>query len=142
MKYKFFLVIFVGSFLCVVSCKKEPKTGDYKGTFKGRLETDTSITNYETVYYFDVTHSTKKELRLKEKQSQITSVLKKHEKDSIEGMIAFGSIQADLSVSVTFNTISIQGKYDKKSITGRFLATFGDKNKEYFSEGSFIMSAY
>jgi NRPS condensation-like uncharacterized protein len=141
MKFKFFIVIIV----CFLSCKKEPKKGEYKGVFNGKLETDTSITNYTTVYYFDITHSTKKEFHIKEKLSQITSILKKHEKDSTSGMIGFGGIyqpNTDTISFVRFNTVSIQGKYDKKTIIGTFSTTFGDVSKEYLSEGSFTMSAY
>jgi len=141
MKLKIFLITVTAFILCFISCGKEPKNGEYKGTFKGRLETDTSITNYTTVYYFNIIHSTKKELRIEEKLSQITSVLKKHEADSISGKIGFGGVYP-LSPSVSFNFISIAGKYDKKSIIGTFSTTFGDENKEYLSEGNFIISAY
>ena len=145
MKLKFNLILFIVFFICFFSCKKEPEKGEYKGTFTGRLETDTSATIYTSIYYFDITHSTKKELRIKEKLSQITSILKKHKKDSILGMIGFGGIykpNTDTISFVRFNTISIQGKYDKKTITGTFSTTFGNENEEYLSEGNFTIFAY
>jgi len=123
----------------VISCQKEPKKGEYKGTFKGKYDTGTSAVDYTTYYYFDITHSTKKELRIIEKQSEITSILKKHEKDSISGMIGFGDIY---NPNFGFNSIFVAGKYEKKSITGQFSTTFTDGNKDYSSEGNFIISAY
>jgi len=141
MRFKFFFIAVGFVFMCF-SCGKEPKKGDYKGVFVGRYETGTSSGYYTTNYYFNITHSTKDELRIKEKQSQITSILKKHEKDSISGMIGFGGIYSpDGSSSVAFNFIFIQGKYDKKSINGTFSTTLGDENKEYLSEGDFTISA-
>jgi len=143
MKYKFLGLIIAVALIGCYSCQKEPKKGEYKGVFKGRYETDTSSTTYTTNYYFNVTHSTKKELRLQEKQSKITSVLKKYDKDSISGSIGFGGIyNPDGDISVGFSFITITGRYDKETITGSFSTTFGDKNKEYLSEGNFIISAY
>jgi hypothetical protein len=143
MKYIFFIEIFATVFICFCSCQKEPKKGEYRGTFTGRYETDVSSGTYTTDYYFDITHSTKKELRIMEKQSKITSILKKHENDSISGKIGFGGIyNPEGNASVRFNFITIAGKYDKKSITGSFSTTFGDGNQEYLSEGDLTISAY
>ena len=143
MKHTFFLTLFTGIFLCAVSCQKEPQKGEYKGEFSGRYENENSATSYTTIYYFNVTHSTKKELRLQEKQSQMTSVLKKHANDSISGRIGFGGIYSpDGNSSVQFNFITIQGKYDKNSIRGTFSTNFSDGNKDYLSEGSFTLSSY
>ena len=143
MKYTFFLMLFIGAFLCVVSCQKEPQKGKYKGEFSGRYENENSATSYTTIYYFNVTHSTKKELRLQEKQSQMTSILTKHANDSISGGIGFGGIYSpDGNSSVRFNFITIQGKYDKNSIRGTFSTTFTNGNKDYPSEGNFIISTF
>ena len=140
MKFTLFFGVFICSFLCFHSCGKEPKKGEYKGTFTGKLETDTT---YTTVYYFNIIRSTKKELRIQEKQSQIISILKKYEKDSIAGKIGFGGVyQSDMASSVRFNFISIEGKYDENSIRGTFSTTFGDANKIYTSEGNFTILAY
>ena len=134
------LIFFV---VLVISCQKEPKKGEYKGTFIGKYETDYSAINYTTNYYFEVTHSTKKELRIMEKQSKITSILKKHEKDSISGSIGFGGIyNSEGNASVKFNFIFIQGKYNKMSIMGQFSTTFTDGNKDYDSEGHFTIISY
>ena len=142
MRYKFFFIVFVVA-VCVVSCQKEPKKGEYKGTFTGKYETDYSTINYTTNYYFEVIHSTKKELRIMEKQSKITSILKKHEKDSISGSIGFGGIYNPAgNSSVKFNFIFIQGKNNKTSIMGQFSTTFTDGKKDYDSEGNFTISAY
>ena len=142
MKFDFFFVAFIYVFMCL-SCRKEPEKGGYKGVFNGRYETETSSGYYTTDYYFDITHSTKNELRIKERQSQITSKLQKHEKDSISGRIGFGGIyNTGGEAAIAFNFISVQGKYDKKSILGAFSTTLGDGNKEYLSEGNFVISAY
>ena len=78
-----------------------------------------------------------------EKQSKITSILKKHEKDSISGKIGFGGVYSpEGNSSVRFNFITVAGKYDKKSITGTFSTTFSDGNKECSFEGIFTISAY
>ena len=141
MKLKFFIITFICSFI-LISCGKEPKKGDYKGVFTGKYVTDYSSITYTTIYFFEVTQSTKKELRLKEKQSQIISVLKKHENDSISGMIGFGNISIiGANPADGLNTVSIHGKYDKKSIKGTFSTTFNDGNKDYLSEGEFVISA-
>ena len=133
------LIVFIFFAILMFSCQKEPQKGAYKGVFKGKYDTGTSATTYTTNYYFDITSSTKKELRMMEKQSQITSILKKHEKDSISGMIGFGDIY---NPNFGFNSIFVAGKYEKKSITGQFSTTFTDGNKDYSSEGNFIISAY
>jgi hypothetical protein len=143
MQYKFFFTALISSVILFISCEKTPQKGEYKGTFMGKYTTDSISINYTTEYYFDATHSTKKELRLKEKQSQVTSILKKYENDSIAGMIGFGSIYSPSGGSdVKFSTISVHGKYDKKTITGKFSTTFSDGNKEYLSEGDFNISRY
>ncbi|MDR1458614.1 MAG: hypothetical protein LBI60_00140 [Bacteroidales bacterium] len=143
MQYKVFSIIFICFIAAFISCEKTPKKGDYKGTFTGELTTDSMNVEYTTEYYFDATHSTKKELRLKEKQSQITSILKKHENDSISGMLGFGSIyNPDGDSGGGFNTVSIQGKYDKNSISGKFSTTYSDGKKEYLSEGVFNLIHY
>ncbi|MDR1878842.1 MAG: hypothetical protein LBQ64_04685 [Bacteroidales bacterium] len=119
---------------CFVSCKKEPQKGEYKGNFEGQVNNRT----YKTAYYFDVTHSSKKELHLREKTSQVTSVLKKGKNNSISGMIGFGKVlEKD-----AFNTITIQGTYDKKSITGTFSTLFTDGTTTYPSEGTFTLEWY
>jgi hypothetical protein len=131
------------SFIWFISCKKDPQKGEYKGIFTGKYVNDTISFTYRTIYYFEVTHSTKKELRLMEKQSQITSILKKHKNDSISGMIGFGSIfKPNENISSGFNTLKIYGKYNKTSIYGKFSTTFTDESKEYLSEGDFELSQY
>jgi hypothetical protein len=140
MQYKVFFTAFISSVIVFISCEKIPQKGAYKGTFTGKYTTDSISINYTTIYYFEATHSTAKELRLKEKQSQVTSILKKHEHDSISGMLGFGGIYSPSGGSdVKFSAISVHGKYDKKTITGTFSATFNDGNKEYPSEGDFNM---
>jgi hypothetical protein len=126
-----------------MSCGKEPEKGEYKGVFVGKYLNDSIYIQYTTEYYFEVTRSTKKELRLMEKQSQITSILNKHKNDSIFGMIGFGSIfTPNENISSGFNTVTVYGKYDKTSIYGKFITTFTDGNKEYASEGDFKLSLY
>ncbi len=143
MKLKLFPVVFICVLISFLSCEKEPKKGEYKGTFQGGFVADSGSVTYTTTHYFEVTRSTKDELRLKEKESQVTSILKKHEKDSISGMIGFGSIYSPVeSGSIAFNTVSIRGKYDKGSISGKFSTSFTDGNKDYLSEGDFMISAY
>ena len=142
MRFKFICFAGICFFICFFSCQKKPEKGEYKGIFVGIYETDTSSAIYTTIYYFDITYSTKKELRLKENLSQITSVLKKYEKDSISGMIGFGGVyKPNSNSSFRFNTISIRGKYNKRSIEGTFFTTFGYGNKEYLSEGIFTLSS-
>ena len=136
-------IVFVCSFICLISCSKEPKKGDYKGVFTGKiLEYYADSSTFTTVYYFDVTQSTKKELRLKEKESQIISVLKKHENDSISGMIGFGNISITAGQRPDgLSAVAIGGRYDKKSIKGVFSTTFSDGERDYISEGKFVISS-
>jgi hypothetical protein len=143
MRYKLFsLVLFC--FALFLSCAKEPRTGEYKGLFSGKyIAEDSVVVLYQTDYYFTVPRSTRKELRLMEKQSQVTSILTKHASDSVSGMIGFGSVFLPNTPGLSgFNTISVRGKYNKSSIRGKFSATFFDENKEYRSEGEFILEAY
>jgi hypothetical protein len=135
--------VFICSFVGFISCEKEPQKGKYKGEFTGQYVDDTMSYKYSTIYYFEVTRSTKKELRLMEKQSQITSILHKHKNDSISGMIGFGSVfKPNENISSGFNIVKIYGKYDKTSIYGKFSTTFTDGNKEYVSEGDFKLRLY
>ena len=115
MKFRFSFIVLVCSFICFISCGKELKKGEYKGTFSGKYVTDNHSLSYTTIYYFEVTKSTKSELKLKEKQSQIMSTLKKHKNDSISGGIGFGSISIiGENPPDGLSSISIRGKYDKR----------------------------
>ena len=141
MKFRFSFIVLVCSFICFISCGKELKKGEYKGTFTGKYVTDNHSLSYTTIYYFEVTKSTKSELKLKEKQSQIISTLKKHKNDSISGGIGFGSISIiGENPPDGLSSISIRGKYDKNTITGVFSTIFSDGNKDYPSEGNFTIS--
>jgi hypothetical protein len=144
MCYKLFSIAVTSCFTVFVSCKKEPQKGEYQAVFTGKyIASDSTVMEYRTTYYYEATHSTKKELRLKEKQSQITSILKKHAHDSITGMLGFGSIfNPDENAASGFNTVSIRGKYDRSSIRGTFYTTFSDGKGEYLSEGRFEMKLY
>jgi hypothetical protein len=143
MQVKVFPIILICFFFCFISCQKEPRKGEYKGTFTGKYTTDTISVVYKTIYYFDVTRSTNKKLYLQEKQSRVTSILVKHEKDSISGMLGFGSVfNPNESSDIKFNTINVYGKYDDKSITGKFSFTISEGNKEYLSQGDFNLVRY
>ena len=142
MKYKFSVIVLTIVFICCCSCKKTPQKGEYKGVFIGKYKMEI----YTSDYYFDITHSTKKELKLMEKQSKVNSTLNKHENDSISGGIGFGRIggiyKPKGSSSPLFNVITIVGKYNKDSITGTFTTTFEDGDNEYLSVGTFVISHY
>jgi len=132
--YIFIICLSIG----FIACQKEPQKGDYKGTFTGDYPDGS---HYMTTYDFTITHSNKKELRLEEKQSGTTSILKKYSNDSISGMIGFaGKIyNPDKKENVTFMTIKIEGKYKSNTISGVFSTTFTneDDNKQYNSTGDF-----
>ena len=138
MKSRIFFICFVSLLLCFVSCKKEPSKGEYKGTFTGDFSVDTL---YTTFYYFEVTRSTKKELWLKEQQSQTTSKLKKHSNDSISGMIGFAGEIYDLEGKERgiFSVIKIAGRHNSDIITGTFSTTLSKGEQQYNSTGKFII---
>jgi hypothetical protein len=127
--------------ICFLCCKKEPQKGDYSATFIGSYTSDSAYIDYTTKYYFEVTHSTNIELRLKEKQSQITSILKKQDNKTIRGMLGFGSLLTG-TTNNAFNAITINGIYTEKSISGLFSATLMHDGKEYESTGSFTMTLF
>ena len=137
MRATFFLIVFICFSTSFVSCKKEPKKpekGAYAGTFDGIYTTGSINVRYSTYYFFEIIHSTKKELKLKEEQSQLISTLKKHENDSISGIIAFGNNFG------SFSEIFIEGKYDEKTIIGTFSGTIIYVDASFLSEGSFTIS--
>ena len=141
MKYNILVVCCLFSILCFTSCKKEPSKGDYRGTFTGDFGMDSL---YTTVYDFEVTRSTKKELWLKEKQSQVTSKLKKHDNDSIWGMLGFaGKIYNQAYVEFgTFQTIKVEGNYNSNVIRGTFSLTLVKEEQRYNSTGTFILEPF
>ena len=138
MKTLFACLVVIGFSIGVISCQKEPQKGDYKGTFTGNYPDGSS---YTSVYYFVVTHSDKKELRLEEKQSKTTSILKKHPNDSISGMIGFvGKIyNPNKGENATFQAVKIEGRYKSNTITGVFYTTFSNDGRQYDSSGEFII---
>ena len=141
MRLNFFVLVLICVFIGLISCGKEPKKGSYTGVFNGRYSTDIMTVAYTTNYKFEVVKSTKKELKLKEEDSKIISNLKKHDKDSVSGVIGFGSISIiGENRPDGLSTIYIRGIYDKKSIYGVFSTTFSDGNKDYLSEGKFVIS--
>ena len=127
------LICFLFSFS---ACQKEPRKGEYKGTFTGNYPDGY---HYTTVYYFIVTQSNKQELRLEEKRSGTISALKKHPNDSISGMIGFaGKIyNPDKDGTASFQAVKINGTYKSNTISGTFHTTFTDGNKQYDSTGDF-----
>ncbi len=141
MKYNLFIVCVIFSILCFTSCKKEPAKGDYKGTFTGDFAIDSM---YKTVYYFEITRSTPKELWIKEKQSQTTSKLKKHSNDSISGLIGFaGKIYDPANEErAIFSGIKIAGNYNANIIKGIFSTTLAKGEQEYNSTGIFILEPF
>ena len=138
MKYIVFSVCFLGLILCFVSCKKEPSKGEYKGTFVGDFMADSL---YTTVYYFEVTRSTKKELWLKEMQTQLTSKLHKYSNDSISGMIGFAGKIYDPQGKEkgSFAVIKIDGRYNSDIISGKFSTTLAKGEQIYHSTGKFTI---
>lgn len=141
MKYNILIVCFIFSFFVFFSCKKEPSKGDYRGTFTGNFAVDST---YSTVYYFEVTRSTQKEMWLKEKQSQTISKLKKNANNSISGMIGFvGEIyDPEGKEKVRFNGIKIDGTYNSDIITGTFSIMLSKDNQDYKSTGTFILEPF
>jgi hypothetical protein len=141
MKYNIFVICVLFSILCFASCQKEPAKGDYRGTFTGDFAVDSM---YTTVYYFEITRSTKKELWIKEKQSQTTSKLTKHSNDSISGMIGFaGEIyDPDNKERAIFSLILIAGNYNSNNIKGTFSTTLSKGEQQYNSTGTFILEPF
>lgn len=127
--------------LCFASCQKEPAKGDYRGTFTGDFALDSL---YTTVYYFEVTRSTKKELWLKEKQSQTTSKLTKHANDSLSGLIGFaGKIyNPDNEEGGRFTSIKIEGNYNSDVVKGTFSIALTNGEQRYNSTGTFILEPF
>ena len=136
MKTLFPYILLICFLFGIVACQKEPKKGEYKGTFTGDYPDGS---HYTTVYCFRVTQSNKKELRLEEKQSGTISTLKKHSNDSISGMIGFaGKIyNPDKDGTASFQAIKIEGTYNSNTISGIFHTTFTDGHKQYNSTGGF-----
>lgn len=141
MKYNIFVVCFLFSIFCFVSCKKEPAKGVYRGVFTGDFAVGSM---YTTVYYFEITRSTKKELWIKEKQSQTISKLKKHSNDSISGMLGFaGEIyNPEAEEGTIFYIIKIAGNYNSNIIKGTFSTTLAKGEQQYNSTGTFILEPF
>jgi hypothetical protein len=135
------------SFLLIVSllaafsaCQKEPPKGKYRGTFNGSYTMEFQVVKYTTTYNFEITKSTETEVQLKEMDSKITSFLQKKSNDSIVGKIAFGKIyNPSQDGSPAINTIDIRGKYGKNRIVGTFSTTILLDDKQYLSEGDFVL---
>jgi hypothetical protein len=141
MKLRTFSICLILLALCVVSCEKDFPKGDYRGTFTGDFAADSL---YTTVYDFEVTRSTKKELWLKEKQSQVTSKLKKHADNSISGMIGFaGKMYNSNHVEFgNFQFIKVEGNYHSGVVEGTFSLTLAKGEQQYHSKGTFILEPF
>jgi len=144
MNFRFYFLL--GTCVVVIfACQKEPPRGNYAGQFKGSYETETQRIVYTTNYNFEITKSSKTEIHLKEQDSKTTSILQKKSKDSIVGRIGFGRIY-NQSGGPAINTISINGKHYKEGsksyISGTFSTTFSIDDKQYSSDGNFILQSY
>lgn len=140
MKYNILIVCVLFSIFCFVSCHKEPSKGEYRGTFTGDFAL---ASTYTTVYYFEVTRSTKKELWLKEKQTQTISKLKK-DADNITGMIGFaGEIyNPEEKERTIFSGIKIEGNCKSDVVTGTFSITLSKDEQRYNSTGIFVLEPF
>jgi hypothetical protein len=141
-RFSFFLL---AGILLMASCQKDPPKGNYSGRFEGKYTTETHVVNYTTDYEFEVKKSTKYEIYLKEKQSQMTSILQKKSNDSITGRIGFGNVYSP-NGGPAINTISISGKHykegEKTYISGTFSTTFSIDGTPCPSEGTLVLKSY
>ena len=120
------IIIIICSALFFVACDKEPAKGEYIGNFTGYITDSLDSIEFHSVYLFNITKSTTKEIVIQEKNGNTSSTLQKTEGDSIKGAIGFADIMGhnDDHSTPVINMIIVQGKYNtignKSIIEGTF----------------------